>query len=216
MSIADEIMISRIFQEIPERYKTELMCRDAVKEDPENLRFVPASLCRYDVCLRVVKQNGGCLRYVPEVMRDTGIVTAAFMSRTLPRLGDIPEYMRNESICLKLVKKHWRDIRYVPENVLSENFLHRAFGTEKSAEEIAIMLFHVFETMADIPECMRFPSVILYAVKEDPEQWKYAPKRMWSEDLIRRLMHICPDMIYSSLPDTLKTPKVRKLYHELV
>ena len=70
-----------VLQYVPDKLKTEKLCKVAVEQDGEALQFVPEKLRTEKLCKVAVGKNGDALMYVPEQLKTESICRVAVKHR---------------------------------------------------------------------------------------------------------------------------------------
>jgi hypothetical protein len=96
--------------------KTEPICFEAVKENGNELRFVPDELRTVDLCLEAVRQIYNALRYVPDKLKTAELCLEAVRLNGYA-LEYVPEELKTKELCFEAVKEFSWALQYVPDKL---------------------------------------------------------------------------------------------------
>lgn len=111
---------------IPEKYRTEKICRIALEKHGLNLKYVPEELKTEDLCHIAVNQNCEALKYVPKKIITAELCHIAELSYLASRLNDAPKKLRSPEICRFAVKKYGWTLLYVPKKLRTLKICRKA------------------------------------------------------------------------------------------
>lgn len=102
---------------VPEDFKTENMCMNAVNNDPMAIRYVPEKFLSRALIISSISKNGICLQYIPINLRNIELCEIALNNNPLA-LRYVPLELITLDMCNEAVKKDMKSINYVPEELL--------------------------------------------------------------------------------------------------
>jgi hypothetical protein len=112
----------RVLKRVPETFKTEELCTEAVKFYGENLKFVPPSLITRALVELAVTTAAGGLKFVPKEMMDESLCRLAVEQDGIALEG-VPEQLKTRELC-KLAAKHHTRLQYLPKPFANDKEIH--------------------------------------------------------------------------------------------
>jgi Domain of unknown function (DUF4116) len=157
-----------VLQDVPEKHRTEELCRIALKQDGRALRYVPKAYRTPELCRLAVEQNGLALTCVPENLRTPELYRLA-VEQDGWALEDIPENQRTLELCRIAVQSNGRVLGYVP--------------AEYKAELYSLALEQNGKALKYIDKDYRTAELCLLAVQQDGRILEYVPYKHQTPEL---------------------------------
>ena len=176
---------------------------EAVKQDPNNLNYALdealtdemidialssekyifdgkvasyALRCNSRVMLYAIKQDPNSLNYVPkEALTDEIIDIALSTGKYIFNVEEANDKLRrNSKIMLEAIKQDPNNLNYVSGEVLTDEMIDIALSTEK----------YIFDGREANRKLKQNPKVMLYAVKQDPNNLNYVEDEALTDEMI--------------------------------
>ena len=189
----------KYFSYLPDSFKTEQICEKAVGVNPKLLRYVPKTLDReflYRLSLKAVKQDGWCIRFVPEELRTAKLCELAFKQSVINSFPGIPDRYKTQKMCIVAVKQNPELLKYVPHN----------FKTEKLCSYAVKQNATVFNY---VPYNLKTDKLCSYAVSEFSRNILFVPDKFKTPELCTMAVSRAP-ILLGDLDEKFRTPEVCK------
>ena len=176
----------------------------AVKQDPNNLNYALdealtdemidialssekyifdgkvasyALRCNSRVMLYAIKQDPNSLNYVPkEALTDEIIDIALSTGKYIFNVEEANDKLRrNSKIMLEAVKQDPNNLNYVSDFILTDEMIDIALSTGN----------YVFDAKEAAYKLKQNPKVMMYAVKQDPNNLNYVPDLILTDEIIK-------------------------------
>ena len=177
---------------------------EAVKQDPNNLNYALdealtdemidialssekyifdgkvasyALRCNSRVMLYAIKQDPNSLNYVPkEALTDEIIDIALSTGKYIFNVEEANDKLRrNSKIMLEAVKQDPNNLNYVSDFILTDEMIDIALSTGN----------YVFDAKEAAYKLKQNPKVMMYAVKQDPNNLNYVPDLILTDEIIK-------------------------------
>ncbi|MDR2583667.1 MAG: DUF4116 domain-containing protein [Fibromonadaceae bacterium] len=202
-----------LIQFIPEAFRTEEICCNAIKNCGIMLEYVPEKFKTKELCTEATEQYGCALEFVPKEFK-----TEEFCRKAVEQDGCalefVPEEFKTEELCVKAVKQNGWALKYVPEKF-------------KTQELCAEATEHYGCALEFVPKEFKTKELCLEAVKNSPFAIKDVPKRLktvelyievvkskrkwWGEDFVTIRLK---DLLDDDIPESLKNEVFEAVYQE--
>ena len=138
---------------IPERFIDYNLCLEVIKKGAD-LDNIPVNYIDYDLCLEAIKHNAYNLKKVPANLIDYNICLETVKAHPTSGLCFIPEKFKTKELCLLAVKNNGSQLQYVPEKLKDEEMCLTAFNADVLGKEFAVMHIpeHIKEKYPQIKE----------------------------------------------------------------
>jgi hypothetical protein len=158
-------------ERVPQKLRTEELCRIAVAQDGLALRCVPEDLRTDEIYRIALAQSGLALEHVPEALRTEEVCRIAVAQRGWA-LGAVPKKLRTGEMCRIAVAQDGWALQYVPQQLRTKAMCRIAVAKTGEA------LMHV-------PEALRTDEIYRIAVAQNYEALAYVPERLRTEEMYR-------------------------------
>ncbi len=211
---------------LPERVKTEEVCREAISREGVLIHAVPLALQTEKMCREAVLSNVKALQFIPTEQHTSELYRQALEANALSLLYFKPELLTHE-MCERALEitPDIKILRCIPYADLHEKALDRCEGymqakyflesmnPEYMTTKLAGMIFTKEpELFYNIPERFKDRELCETAVRYDGSYLRMVPEALKTPELCRVAIRRSPYAI-QYLPDKMKTPE---FYRELV
>jgi len=154
---------------VPESFRTEEMCRNAIKNCGDMLRNVPEKFKTKELCTEAIEQDGNALEYVPMEFK-----TEEFCHKAVEKKGSalefVPEELKTQELCTKAIKQNGSALEFVPEKFKTQEFCTEAIKQDGYA-------------LKYVPKAFITKELCLEAVKNNGYAIEIVPKRLKTAEL---------------------------------
>ena len=180
-----------VLADVPDRFKTYALCLSAVRNGATSaLAAVPARWMTKTMCRIAVRANPYAFEAVPETLRDAAMWRRA-VKENGQFLAEVPPARRDRSLCLNAVRTCGEAIHDVPAHLIDAEILSTALtlhdfeylpddipDTAWNADVATLLMEHMPENIASLPERLRTRQIYLLAVRHDVENFARVPAHM--------------------------------------
>jgi hypothetical protein len=205
---------------VPQRLRTDELCRLAVSQNGLALEYVPWDLRTEKICRLALAQNGWALEYVPAKLRTDEMYRIA-VAQNGWALEHVPEDLRTEEMCRIAMAQTGYALGYVPQNLRTEKICRIAVAQngyalgkvpQKLRAEAMCLIAVAREggALRYVPETLRTEEMCRIAVTQNCEALDYVPEKLRSDELCRAAVTQNGLALYS-VPETLRTREMCRI-----
>jgi len=159
---------------VPEAFRTEELCQNAVKNCGDMLRFVPEKFKTKELCTQATEQDGCALEFVPKEFK-----TEEFCHKAVEKKGNalefVPEEFKTQELCTKAIKQKGNALKFVPEKFKTKEFCAEAIKQYGGA-------------LKCVPKEFITQELCLEAVKNCTSALEFVPKHLRTAELFIELV----------------------------
>jgi len=172
------------------------LCIEAVKNDGDNLKYVPDEFKTAQLCLAAMDYHGTALEYVPEKFKTAELCFKA-VKCGCGALAFVPEERKTMEMCLEAIKqdKYYRDAPPVFKEV------PKKFHTPELCLEAVKVNPHALEY---IPNELKTHELCLEAVRKNGGVLEHVPDKLKTAELCKQAVEISAWAL-RHVPDEFKT-----------
>ena len=211
---------------LPERWKTRMVCKAAVREDGIMLHDVPEHLRTKRMCEAAVSSSIHALPYVPEALHTPDLYREA-MENDPAAIQYFKEELLTREMCLNALARtdDLQLLRHIPYKDIHEQILERCEGYAQTKHFLESMnpdymtpkltdmiFFKEPELFCNIPDRFKDRKLCEAAVRYDGSYLRMVPEKFKTPELCMEAMRRSPYAI-QYIPEAMKTPE---LYMNLV
>jgi hypothetical protein len=182
---------------VPDHFKHEAMCLEAVKKHVTCFNYVPESLITQDM-VDLVKSNHDCYAHIPLKFKTLEFVFENLKSGGFISCEDFRPYLNQMShqLCLELVNINGVFLKLLPDHMRVSDVCDRAFKINPKCLEYipkihwnggmvtkCVDLYPYYFTI--IPDEWKTESMCLYVVQKYGRNIRYVPDRFMTQAVIR-------------------------------
>jgi len=154
---------------VPEKLRTDEMCKIAVAQEGGALQYVPEDLRTKEICRIAVAQNVRALKYVPYPSRTEEICRIAVAQNGLA-LYYVPENLRTDDMCRIALAQDGEALSLVPEDLRTDELCRIAVAQNSWA-------------LYDVPQKLRTEELCGFAVAQNGWALQHLPKALRTETI---------------------------------
>ena len=157
-------------RQIPKKDQTIEMCKAAISQNPDALKYASRKCIDADICIAAVQKDGNVFRYVPEQFITIEMCLLAVQANA-DLLNNVPAEWRTKEICLLAVTKKAETLSYVPKEKRYE-----ILNEESPAELLESIIEFSINGLIYMPNCRNGIDICLACIKKDFSASMYLPE----------------------------------------
>ena len=126
-------MSNMTLSDVPEKFRTDKICRVFVNKNSINIRHVPTQYLSTEMLLDVVRIDGMSLSYIKAAFRTEEVCLAAVQDNAYAIIY-VPDECKNEEICLTAVRRKGTLLKHIPKNKQTLNICQAAISQDPAAD----------------------------------------------------------------------------------
>lgn len=161
-----------LLKKIKKKDQTIELCRFAIRQNPNALKFSSEKCVDNEICLKAVKKDAEVFRYVPpKLITEKMCKTAVSMNSDL--LNNVPEHFRTIEICLLAIENNPNTISYV------SNFKrYELFDDKTPLSLIKKVVSCNIGWLTYMPACPKVIKLCLSYIRKDFSISQFLPKEL--------------------------------------
>jgi hypothetical protein len=146
------------------------LAEQAVKNNGNNLKFVPEELVTADLCKAAVESKGEALEHVPLKHKNAEICNKAMEQNPKLAFAFVPDSAKTPEMCERAVVATGENLQHVPKQALSTALCERA-------------LKELGKNLAYVPDTLRSASMCHIAIQQDGTSLQFVPNELKTKKL---------------------------------
>lgn len=161
-----------LLKKIAKKDHTIEICRVAIHQNPNALKFASKNCVDYEICLNAVKKDGDVFPYVPKQLITENMCRLA-VSANAELLNNVPENFRTNDICLLSIKNNVSTLSYI-----SQEKRYELFSVETPVDLLEKVVNYNKSWITYVPVCKKTVELCIEYMKQDFSISQFLPKEL--------------------------------------